>query len=158
MRGGHPYRPPGHGVVRQLTPIWLRRVQGSMTYRRFAISAGGTRLRQGRHGEIENLLVKNTKAGEHGDPHAVTVPDSSRSIHQSLSRRHDPTGQALGSRRVVDLVGRSAELELIEALLAGRGPAGHGLLLRGDPGVGKTALLDAAVERAQAAGIRVLRA
>jgi DNA-binding CsgD family transcriptional regulator len=56
------------------------------------------------------------------------------------------------------LVGRSAELELIEALLAGRGPAGRGLLLRGDPGVGKTALLDVAVERAQAAGIRVLRA
>jgi hypothetical protein len=31
------------------------------------------------------------------------------------------------------LVGRSAEVELIEALLAGRSPAGPGLLLRGDP-------------------------
>jgi DNA-binding CsgD family transcriptional regulator len=55
-------------------------------------------------------------------------------------------------------VGRSGEVELIEALLAGRSRAGPGLLLRGDPGVGKSALLDAAAARAQAAGMRVLRA
>ncbi|MGI5241181.1 AAA family ATPase [Dactylosporangium sp. CA-139066] len=56
----------------------------------------------------------------------------------------------------VDLLGRSAELEAIDALLAGR--AGGGLLLRGEPGVGRTALLDAAEVRAAAAGARVLRA
>jgi DNA-binding CsgD family transcriptional regulator len=88
----------------------------------------------------------------------VTIADSSRSVHQSLSDKHDQTGQAAGSRPVVDLLGRTTELELIEALLAGRSPAGPGLLLRGDPGVGKTALLDAAAARAQAAGMRVLRA
>ncbi|WP_426504396.1 LuxR C-terminal-related transcriptional regulator [Dactylosporangium sp. McL0621] len=49
-------------------------------------------------------------------------------------------------------------MELIEALLTGRSRLGRSLLLRGDPGVGKTALLDAATAQAEAAGMRVLRA
>jgi DNA-binding CsgD family transcriptional regulator len=55
-------------------------------------------------------------------------------------------------------VGRADELELIDSLLAGHGRGGPGLLLRGDAGVGKTALLDAAAAQAEAAGTRVLRA
>ena len=88
----------------------------------------------------------------------MTVSDSSWSIQPSLASGQDQSGHPVGSRSVVDLLGRSDEVELIEALLAGRGPAGPGLLLRGDPGVGKTALLDVAAARAQAAGRRVLRA
>ncbi|QIY74841.1 ATP-binding protein [Streptomyces sp. RLB1-33] len=57
-----------------------------------------------------------------------------------------------------DLAGRTAELELIDSLLAGEYRAGPGVLLRGDPGVGKSALLNAAEERATAVGRRVLRA
>ncbi|MGW6200008.1 LuxR C-terminal-related transcriptional regulator [Kribbella sp. NPDC055110] len=53
-----------------------------------------------------------------------------------------------------DLVGRTVELECLDSLLDGY-PA---LLLRGDLGVGKTALLDAAAARATARGMRVLRA
>ncbi|MFG3026133.1 AAA family ATPase [Streptomyces sp. NPDC048254] len=56
------------------------------------------------------------------------------------------------------LVGRAAELELIDSLLAGPGQGSSGLLLHGEPGVGKTALLDAAAARATAYGMRVLRA
>ncbi|MFD0580133.1 AAA family ATPase [Dactylosporangium darangshiense] len=55
-------------------------------------------------------------------------------------------------------MGRTAELELIDSLLDGHGRVGPGLLLRGDPGVGKTALLDAAAARAAAVGMQVLRA
>src|SRR5262249_254801 len=87
----------------------------------------------------------------------VIIPDSSRSIHQSLLGKHHQTRQSAASRSVVDLLGRSDELDLIEALLARRSRAGPGLLLRGGPGVGKTALLDAAAARAEAAGMRVLR-
>ena len=62
------------------------------------------------------------------------------------------------SRPGADLVGRTVELELLDSLLAGREGACRGLLLRGDPGAGKTALLDAAAARAGDLGTRVLRA
>jgi DNA-binding CsgD family transcriptional regulator len=56
------------------------------------------------------------------------------------------------------LFGRHRELGLIEALIAGTAGGGGALLLFGEPGVGKTVLLDAAVTRAAAAGLRVVRA
>jgi DNA-binding CsgD family transcriptional regulator len=55
-------------------------------------------------------------------------------------------------------VGREAELELIDSLLHRRNGVGPCLLLRGIPGAGKTALLDAADAQAAAAGMQVLRA
>jgi len=55
-------------------------------------------------------------------------------------------------------VGRSVELELIDSLLHRRDGIGPSLLLRGDAGVGKTALLDAAAAQAAASGMHVLRA
>lgn len=55
----------------------------------------------------------------------------------------------------VTLIGRDDDLELIDAVLAFAEPAGNALLLLGEPGVGKTALLDAAARRANG---RVLRA
>ncbi|UWP87111.1 AAA family ATPase [Dactylosporangium fulvum] len=57
------------------------------------------------------------------------------------------------------LVGRAGELELLDELLievrAER--RGSSLLLRGEPGIGKTALLDATATKARDAGMRVLR-
>ena len=55
------------------------------------------------------------------------------------------------------LVGRDEELGLIAAFLE-QAAGGKTLLFTGEPGVGKTALLDAAEEAALAAGIEVLRA
>ena len=55
------------------------------------------------------------------------------------------------------LVGRNEELRLIAAFLE-QAAGGKTLLFTGEPGVGKTALLDAAEEAALAAGIEVLRA
>ncbi|GAB7046558.1 helix-turn-helix transcriptional regulator [Catenuloplanes indicus] len=56
------------------------------------------------------------------------------------------------------LVGRTAEIAVLAEAIA-RADAGHGggLLLTGDPGVGKSALLDAAAEQARQRGARVLR-
>jgi predicted ATPase len=58
----------------------------------------------------------------------------------------------------VDLAGRTAELELMNSMFARHDRVGTSLLLRGAPGVGKTALLDAAAVRAADVGMRVLRA
>ncbi|MFE9445115.1 ATP-binding protein [Streptomyces sp. NPDC006602] len=54
-------------------------------------------------------------------------------------------------------MGRTSEMQALEALLAEAENAGTALLLLGDPGVGKTALLDALTARARAGGLRVLR-
>ncbi len=55
------------------------------------------------------------------------------------------------------LVGRDHDLRKVRDLL-GLGSGGGALLLSGDPGVGKTAVLDVIAEVAQADGTRVLRA
>ena len=55
------------------------------------------------------------------------------------------------------LFGRHAELDLVATFVTDAAAGGGALLLSGDPGVGKTALLDAAGEAARAAGVRVLR-
>jgi DNA-binding CsgD family transcriptional regulator len=59
--------------------------------------------------------------------------------------------------RVTPLVGRERELTLIASFLSRAAAEGGTLLFTGEPGVGKTALLDAAEEAALAAGIGVLR-
>ncbi|GAA1191432.1 AAA family ATPase [Pseudonocardia alaniniphila] len=56
------------------------------------------------------------------------------------------------------LVGRERELERIRSFLARAAADGDALLLSGEPGVGKTVLLDAAAQEASAAGARLLRA
>src|SRR6201989_771553 len=64
----------------------------------------------------------------------------------------DPPGQ----RR--SLTGRAAELVLIDEFLARAAAEGGSLLLAGEPGVGKTALLQGAAARAVTAATRVVRA
>ncbi len=56
------------------------------------------------------------------------------------------------------VVGRDEELVLIRSLVADAAEGGAVLLLTGEPGMGKTVLLDVAAEAAAAAGTRVLRA
>ncbi|MRH92381.1 AAA family ATPase [Nocardia sp. SYP-A9097] len=58
--------------------------------------------------------------------------------------------------RVAVLVGREVERELISEFVLGGGEAV--LVVRGEPGVGKTAVLDMTAEIAVAQGVRVLRA
>lgn len=56
------------------------------------------------------------------------------------------------------LVGRDRELELLRSLLAKAGSGGGAVILSGEPGSGKTALLNAAESLALQSGVRVLRA
>ena len=55
------------------------------------------------------------------------------------------------------LLGREAELAAIDELLGNLERRGGALLLEGDPGIGKTALLTEAGARASTAGLRVLK-
>ena len=55
------------------------------------------------------------------------------------------------------LVGRVAEMQLVSSFLDRAAVAGGSLLIVGDAGVGKTAVLNVAADSAVAAGIRVLR-
>jgi DNA-binding CsgD family transcriptional regulator len=57
-----------------------------------------------------------------------------------------------------DVIGRDAELAAIDDLLDSTERHGGALILRGEPGIGKSALVAAASARASARGMRVLRA
>ncbi len=58
----------------------------------------------------------------------------------------------------MDLIGRSAELELLTGPLAQAADGtSAALVVRGEPGIGKTALLDAVAAQAQGDGMRVAR-
>src|SRR5262245_4634343 len=68
------------------------------------------------------------------------------------------TGEDTQVKVGTEILGRDRELQSME-LLVGRAAAGGGaLLIRGDAGIGKSALLARAIEAAQRAGRRVLRA
>jgi DNA-binding CsgD family transcriptional regulator len=89
-----------------------------------------------------------------------------RPLHEpvSLSERAAPRGRTgtLPPRGRVpqpwELVGRDRELAVIRALVGDCAVHGRALLLSGEPGIGKSALLDVAEETAATAGLRVLRA
>src|SRR5580692_6804087 len=78
------------------------------------------------------------------------------------------TAGRLGQRRtnlswvramtVAALIGRDRDLGVVRGFLDDASVSGAVLLLTGEPGVGKTALLDAAHDTAMVAGFRVLRA
>ena len=61
-------------------------------------------------------------------------------------------------RGSVGLIGRDEDLRLVRSLLSGSTAQGGALLLSGEAGVGKTALLDAVAATAASDGARVLRA
>jgi hypothetical protein len=57
-----------------------------------------------------------------------------------------------------ELVGRDRDLAVVRAFIDGLSAQGGTVLLSGEPGIGKSALLNAAEETAAMAGLRVLRA
>ncbi|HYM83075.1 MAG TPA: BTAD domain-containing putative transcriptional regulator [Candidatus Dormibacteraeota bacterium] len=61
-----------------------------------------------------------------------------------------------GSARVPPLVGRAAELAAIDAVIRETGSAGRLVVIEGEPGIGKTRLLGAAVRMTRDAGGRAI--
>lgn len=80
------------------------------------------------------------------------MPPISPDPESDCERSHDSQGNSAGR-----LVGRSAELAVIDGLFGSAVTRGTALLLTGEAGVGKSALLDAAALRASEVGFRVLR-
>ncbi|MFD3452483.1 ATP-binding protein [Streptomyces sp. NPDC058691] len=76
----------------------------------------------------------------------------------SIPQAHDVLGGAAELTAAPGrLVGRSGELALVDALFTQAATRGTALMLTGAPGVGKSALLDAAARRGRERGFRVLR-
>lgn len=83
----------------------------------------------------------------------------------TVYKGEDKTAQGGRRRRIpasganMMLIGRTAEMMVIQSLLGEmRAGSGRALVLRGQPGVGKTALLQETAERAVIAGTRLARA
>src|SRR5205085_6751667 len=57
----------------------------------------------------------------------------------------------------VGLVGRDREIAIIDGMLASISKRGSSATIRGEPGIGKSAVLGEAVRRAAVLGIRVLK-
>jgi DNA-binding CsgD family transcriptional regulator len=94
-------------------------------------------------------------------PRTLTRADPLTQVHtltqaQSATRSWPLTGPS--PRPLMrSLIGRDEELGLISGFIGRAASAGGAMLLIGDLGAGKTALLGVAAERATACGIRVLR-
>ena len=73
-----------------------------------------------------------------------------------VHERHDPNTAAVSTSP--GLIAREHELELVDELLDSATDTDAGLFVRGEPGVGKTALLLETIARAERRGFRTLRA
>src|SRR6266851_3946173 len=67
-----------------------------------------------------------------------------------------PMSSSVPIHAIPDLIGREPESELLDALIDALPDAGGALIVRGEAGIGKSALLQRARERAVAIGARVL--
>ncbi|GAA0361325.1 AAA family ATPase [Actinoallomurus spadix] len=107
--------------------------------------------------DASRLPARPMTAADTGPPSVTGFPAHlGRSVLDEVPRSHGPGPQGRGSGT---LYGRDAELRLL-ADLTSRGLAGAGgaLLLRGEAGIGKTALLGAARDAAVGRGGRALSA
>jgi tetratricopeptide (TPR) repeat protein/transcriptional regulator with XRE-family HTH domain len=134
--------------------------------RHYRVAAG---LTQEELAERARLSRRSITAMERGTAHtprrdtlellaeALALEAHERAVFLEAGRRRGSSnGQQEPSGAGVDasFVGRSDELALLERHLAGKGPPL--LLIAGEPGIGKSRLLRAAISRAAGAGLHVL--
>src|SRR5215218_7519166 len=85
----------------------------------------------------------------------VSAPAAVSDVGEPVREAADRPPQSAPGRA---LVGRQAELDTLQSFLSEAATRGGTLLLSGEPGVGKTALLENAVTRAHDLGLQVVRA
>lgn len=111
------------------------------------LRAGTTRSEDARRAVVLSHLTALAFSGSfvsRAEPATIT----------SMGEEHD----AMTAGAAVPLVGRATELRLIGSLIDGIGDQGGALIVRGEPGIGKSALLAAASRDATRRGMRVLTA
>jgi predicted ATPase len=88
------------------------------------------------------------------------VPESRcrRCDHEAARRSTGCTGCHHCGVPILGLYGRESEMSALDDLLDGVGARGGAVIVRGEPGIGKSALLRAARRSAEARGMDVLRA
>src|ERR671921_1725562 len=111
-------------------------------------------------GRVGRITVRNAGTSLPGCPHKPSSPPSASRIVASVDR----IVTDMSTQRIVNygaaggpIFDRERELARIGQLLDGVSERGAALLVRGEPGIGKSTLLAAASQRAEAAGMRVLR-
>lgn len=132
--------------------------------RRYRLAAG---LTQEELAERAHISKRSLSDMERGVPHrprkdtlalladALALAPPDRAVLADAAQHLGPAPAAAPAPASTSpLVGRAAELVLLGRHLAGEGPPL--LLLAGEPGIGKTRLLRAAIPRALGAGLRVL--
>src|SRR5215211_6707619 len=77
-------------------------------------------------------------------------------IDSPLRTWDDGASMLAPSKDRAPLLGRSAEIEVLTGLLDDVGRTGAALVLRGDPGIGKSRLLSEAIAFAEERGMSVL--
>jgi predicted ATPase/DNA-binding XRE family transcriptional regulator len=132
----------------------------------YRLAAG---LTQEELAERAGLSVRNLRALERGAPQrpqratigrlaaALTVPTAEHAAFVDAARRRDevtPGQAAFTTVTAPPFVGRAHEIALLEEQFTGQGPPV--LVLAGEPGIGKSRLLQAAAARALGHGLRVL--
>ena len=120
--------------------------------KRYRQAAGLTQEALASQAGLSTRAVSDLERGLKVRPHQNTVAQLAAALHLSprehaafVAARQGSAPPATGAE-VPPLVGRSRELVLLERHLAGEGPPL--LLLAGEPGIGKTRLLHAALPRA----------
>lgn len=162
VRGGQPHIQPSSGggePVEDLQPI-----SGSELLRRYRASAGLTQEELAERAGLSARAIRALEAGTRRLPHRDTLsllasalelsPSERRQLELSIRqqrRSSTPVPRAFPARRTrLSLVGRHDELALLATSL--RDDARPLSLLAGEPGIGKSHLLEAAAELASTLG------
>lgn len=146
-----------------------QRVEFGAVLRRARLAAGLTQEELAERANLSPRAIASLEQGTRRSPHKHTVQlladalglaEAERRSFEAATRvvREPVEPPPEQRRRCVPhhpLVGRRRELNIIERCLAGDGPPV--VLLTGEPGIGKTRLLDEAAERAAGQGWSVLR-
>jgi DNA-binding CsgD family transcriptional regulator/transcriptional regulator with XRE-family HTH domain/tetratricopeptide (TPR) repeat protein len=130
------------------------------------VAAGFSQHELAERAGLSQRAISDLERGERRSPHPATVRRLARaldldrakraSLLASVGRTHEPDN-AVRRRNQPPLAGRERELDmLVERLAAARRGDSGIVLLSGEPGVGKTRLLNEMADRAAATGWRVL--